>query len=58
MHYARSARLPLPTIKAFDPRLVSLNALWALAGALEDRDWRSFSAAEKAALLRAAGFEA
>jgi DNA transformation protein len=34
-------------------RQVSLNALYALAGALEGRDWRSFDAREKARLLEA-----
>lgn len=34
-------------------RQVSLNALYALVGALEERDWRSFGADEKARLLKA-----
>ena len=28
-------------LKFVDPRLVSLNMLWALHGALTDRDWRN-----------------
>ena len=35
-------------------RQVSLNALYAMAAGLEDRDWRDLSAAEKAALKAAA----
>lgn len=37
-------------LKAAFPRETSLNALWALAGAIDGRDWRSYTPAEKAAL--------
>jgi len=37
--------------KAFAPRSVSLNLLWAIAAGLEDRDWRELNAREKASLL-------
>lgn len=37
--------------KAFAPRSVSLNLLWAIAAGLEDRDWRQLSVQEKASLL-------
>ena len=37
--------------KAFAPRSVSLNLLWAIAAGLEDRDWRELSPQEKSSLL-------
>jgi DNA transformation protein len=37
--------------KAFAPRAVSLNLLWAIAAGLDDRDWRELNAREKASLL-------
>ena len=40
-------------VKGKQPR-ASLNLLWALAGALSDRDWRELSDAEKANLRAAA----
>ncbi len=37
-------------LKAAFPQAISLNALWALAGAVEGRHWQSYSPAEKEAL--------
>jgi len=37
-------------LKFVEPRRVSLNMLWALQGALTDRDWRDIPPAEKARL--------
>ena len=37
-------------LKFVEPRRVSLNMLWALLGALTDRDWRDIPPAEKARL--------
>ena len=34
-------------VKFADPRCVSMNMLWALHGALTDRDWKDIPAAEK-----------
>jgi DNA transformation protein len=34
-------------VKFADPRTVSLNMLWALQGALTDRDWREISASDR-----------
>jgi DNA transformation protein len=34
-------------VKFVEPRAVSLNMLWALHGALTDRDWRDIPVAEK-----------
>ncbi len=34
-------------VKFVEPRAVSLNMLWALQGALTDRDWRDIPPAEK-----------
>ncbi len=38
-------------LKFVEPRAVSLNMLWALQGALTDRDWRDIPVAEKDRLL-------
>ena len=40
---------------AFLGEAPSRNLLWAMAAGLEGRDWRSLTAAEKAALLAEAG---
>jgi DNA transformation protein len=37
-------------LKFVEPRRVSLNMLWALQGALTDRDWRDIPPAEKSCL--------
>lgn len=42
-------------LKAAFPEKVSLNALWALEGALNDRDWREIPAERKAELRRLVG---
>ncbi len=34
-------------LKFVDPRTVSMNMLWALHGALTDRDWKDIPGAEK-----------
>ncbi len=34
-------------VKFVDPRIVSLNMLWALQGALTDRDWREIPASDR-----------
>ncbi|MFD2264971.1 TfoX/Sxy family DNA transformation protein [Lacibacterium aquatile] len=40
-------------LKTEFPRDTSLNALWALAGAIEGRHWQSYTVDEKAALKAA-----
>ena len=40
-------------LKFHDPQNTSLNALWALAGAVDGRDWRRYDNREKQALMTA-----